>query len=162
MDNLVLIAAIGKNNELGMDNKLIWHLPNDLKFFKVQTMHKHIVMGMNTFKSVPKVLPGRTYLVLTHNDVNLGDGVLVFHHRQDLLEYIAQINDEVFVIGGAQIYRQFFDEANKLVLTEVDKSEPKADVYFPSFDKSNWNCTEIARHEDNGIRYKHLIYKRRY
>ena len=98
---------------------------------------------------------------MTHSDVNLGDGVLAFHNRQDLLEYIAQINDEVFVIGGAQIYRQFFDEANKLVLTEVDKSEPKADVYFPSFDKADWNCTEIARHEDNGIKYKHLIYKRR-
>ncbi|MEI3530292.1 MAG: dihydrofolate reductase [Bacilli bacterium] len=161
MDNLSLIAAIGKNNELGMDNKLIWHLPNDLKFFKTQTMHKHIVMGMNTFKSLPKILPGRTHLVLTHSDVNLGYGVLAFHNRQDLLEYIAQINDEVFVIGGAQIYRQFFDEANKLVLTEVDKSEPKADVYFPSFDKADWNCTEIARHEDNGIKYKHLIYKRR-
>lgn len=66
MDNLSIIAAIGKNNELGIDSKLIWYLPNDLKFFKEQTMHKHIVMGMNTFKSLPKVLPGRTHLVLTH------------------------------------------------------------------------------------------------
>lgn len=161
MDNLALIAAIGKNNELGMDNKLIWYLPNDLKFFKQQTMNKHIVMGMNTFKSLPRVLPGRTHLVLTHQDIDLGEGVLIFHNREELLEYISKINDEVFVIGGAQIYKQFIDEANKLVLTEVEKSEPKADVYFPLFDKNDWNCEVVANHEDNGIKYKHLIYERK-
>lgn len=91
----------------------------------------------------------------------MGEGVLVFHNRQQLLKYIAQINNEVFIIGGAQIYKQFIDEANKLVLTEVDKVEPKADVYFPLFDKNDWTCEEIARHEDNSINYKHLIYKRR-
>lgn len=161
MDNLVLIAAIGENNELGMNNKLIWYLPGDLKFFKEQTMNKSIVMGMNTFKSLPRLLPGRKHIVLTHQDIDLGEEVSIFHDRDDLLDYIKKINDEVFVIGGAQIYNQFIGEANKLVLTEVLASEPNADVYFPTFDKNEWNVEEVAEKEDNGIKYKHLIYERK-
>ena len=161
MDNLVLIAAIGENNELGKDNKLIWYLPGDLKFFKEQTMNKNIVMGINTFKSLPRLLPGRKHIVLTHQDINLGEEVIIFHNREELLDYIKNINDEVYVIGGAQIYKQFIDEANKLVLTEVLASEPTADVYFPKFDKNEWNVEEVASKEDNGIKYKHLIYERK-
>lgn len=161
MDNLALIAAIGENNELGKDNKLIWYLPGDLKFFKEQTMNKNIVMGINTFKSLPRLLPGRKHIVLTHQDIDLGEEVLIFHNREELLDYIKNIKDEVFVIGGAQIYKQFIDEANKLVLTEILASEPSADVYFPDFDKNEWNALEVASKEDNGIKYKHLIYERK-
>lgn len=161
MNNLVLIAAIGENNELGMNNKLIWYLPGDLKFFKEQTMNKNIVMGINTFKSLPKLLPGRKHIVLTHQDIDLGEEVKIFHDRNELLDYIQNINDEVFVIGGAQIYHQFIDEANKLVLTEVSASEPNADVYFPNFNKKEWNVTEVATNEDKGVKYKHLIYERK-
>lgn len=161
MKNIILIAAIGKNNELGMNNKLIWYLPNDLKFFKKQTINKHIVMGINTFKSLPKLLPSRKHIVLTHQNIDLGENVQVFHSKKELLEYIKNINEEVFIIGGAQVYKQFIEEADKLILTEIDKEEKNADAYFPSFDKTKWNCQEIDNKEENNIKYKHLIYERK-
>lgn len=161
MKNIILIAAIGKNNELGINNKLIWYLPNDLKFFKKQTMNKHIVMGINTFKSLPKLLPSRKHIVLTHQNIDLGENVLVFHNKNDLLEHIKNINEEVFIIGGAQIYKEFIEDADKLLLTEIDQEEKNADAYFPNFDKTNWNCQEIDSNEENNIKYKHLIYERK-
>ena len=161
MNNIILIAAIGRNNELGKDNNLIWYLPNDLKFFKEQTINKHIVMGINTFKSLPKILDNRKHIVLTHQNVNLGDDVIVFNDKDLLLEYIKNINDDVFIIGGSQIYKQFIDAADRLLLTEINSEEKKADVFFPSFDKSDWICQELNSYNDNEIEYKHLLYERK-
>ncbi len=161
MDNLVLIAAIGKNNELGKDNKLIWYLPNDLKFFKEKTMGSPIIMGYNTFKSLPKLLPGRKHIVLTHREIEFPEGVDVFHDKKDLLESLKQYNGNVFVIGGASIYKQFIEDADKMILTEVDKEEKEVDVFFPEFNKKDYEVTLLNENEDNGIKYKHLEYKRK-
>ena len=161
--NLVLIAAIGKNNELGKDNKLIWYLPNDLKFFKEKTTNHPIVMGYNTFKSFPKLLPNRKHIVLTHHDeIEFPEEVLVFHDKEKLLEHLSQIDDEVFIIGGASIYKQFLDDANRMLLTHIDKEEKEADAYFPKFQEKDWEISEIKANEDNGIKYKHLEYRRKY
>ncbi|MGM9878864.1 MAG: dihydrofolate reductase [Bacilli bacterium] len=161
MNNIVLIAATCKNNELGMNNKLIWYLPSDLKFFKEQTLNKHIVMGINTFKSLPKLLPSRKHIVLTHQNIDLGKDVTIFHNKDELLKYIENIKDEVFIIGGAQIYNQFINDANKLILTEIEKEEKNADAYFPYFDKTDYSCKEIVNNIENNIKYKHLIYERK-
>lgn len=161
MDNLVLIAAIGKNNELGKDNKLIWYLPNDLKFFKENTMGSPIIMGYNTFKSLPRLLPGRKHIVLTHRQLEFPEGVDVFHDKEDLLKSLANYNGDVFVIGGASIYKQFIGDADKMLLTEVDKEEKTADVFFPEFNKEEYTATLLNENEDNGIKYKHLEYKRK-
>lgn len=161
MDNLVLIAAIGKNNELGKDNKLIWYLPNDLKFFKENTMGSPIVMGYNTFKSLPRLLPGRKHIVLTHKEIEFPEGVDVFHDKEDLLKSLANYKGDVFVIGGASIYKQFIGDADKMLLTEVDKEEKTADVFFPVFNKEEYITTLLNENEDNGIKYKHLEYKRK-
>ena len=133
-----IIAAIGKNNELGKNNDLIWHLPNDLKFFKEQTINQTIVMGYNTFVSLGRVLPKRTHIVLSYEKVRLPDEVIQFNNLDDLNDFIKDKN--VFIIGGASLYQQFIDKADRLYLTEIN-AKSDADVYFPQFDKSKYNKT---------------------
>lgn len=161
MAELVIIAAIGENNELGMNNKLIWHLPNDLKFFKEKTMNKYIVMGSNTFFSLKKPLPNRTHIVLTKKETNLGEDIIILNSINEVLDYTKNIDDEIYIIGGASIYKQFIDHVDKMYLTEIEASCKEADAYFPSFNKEEWLKTEIKENSDNGIKYKHLEYKKK-
>ncbi len=155
-----IIAAIGKNNELGKDNNLIWHLPNDLKFFKETTTGKTIIMGRRTFESLPKMLPGRRHIVLSKSD-DFNDEVLVFHNLEDLLKYFEDSKEELFVIGGASIYKSFLDYADKLYLTEIEASCKEADAYFPDFNKEDFDREVLKENSDNGINYIHVLYKRK-
>lgn len=155
-----IIAAIGKNNELGKDNKLIWYLPNDLKFFKNTTMNKKIIMGSNTFKSLGRLLPNREHIVLSSKN-DYPSEVKVFHNINDLLNNYKDIEEEMFIIGGASIYKEFINIVNKMYLTEVDAECKDADVYFPTFNKNEWNREILSCNEDNGISYKHVLYKRK-
>ena len=136
MNNVSMIAAIGKNNELGKNNNLIWHLPNDLKFFKKTTMGKDIIMGSNTFYSLPKLLPGRKHIVLTSKNIDNAQ-ILVLHNKEELLEYLRTIKKEVMIIGGESIYTQMLEYADKLYLTEIDAISSEADVYFPTINYDN-------------------------
>lgn len=160
MKNITLIAAIGKNRELGKDNKLIWSIPEDLKYFRDNTMGKYIVMGMNTFNSLPKLLPGRNHVVLTHRDIELDSSVVVFHVLDDLLQYIETLDEEVMVIGGAMIYKQFIEYADKMILTEIDDTKD-ADVYFPEFSLDDWDRDVISNHEYEDLKYNHVVYSRK-
>lgn len=160
MKNITMIAAIGQNRELGKDNRLLWHLPEDLKFFKEQTMGKPIIMGKRTLDSLPRLLPGRLHLVLTHQEIEPNDQIKVFRSIDSLVEFIATLDQEVMVIGGAQVYKEMLDLSDKMILTEVEAST-EADVYFPDFDKSEWNREELCSHQDGPIRYKHLSYTRK-
>ncbi len=158
---LILIAAVGANNELGKDNKLIWYLPNDLKFFKTHTTGHPIIMGYNTFRSLPKLLPNRKHIVLTHHEAaEFPSEVEVYHDKDSLMASLGD-DEEVFVIGGASIYKQFISDADKLLLTEVSASEPDADAFFPEFNKEEYIATILQENEDNGIKYKHLEYRRK-
>lgn len=154
-----MIAAIGKNNELGYKNKLIWNLPNDLKFFRETTMGKPIVMGYNTFLSLPKMLPGRKHIVLSFKEVEVPSEVELFTDIDDVINYIKQY-DEVFIIGGASIYKAFIPYVDKLYLTEINATST-ADVYFPTFDKNMYSRRVLANNEDNGIKYEHVLYERK-
>ncbi len=157
MENISIIAAVGKNGELGKDNNLIWHLKGDLPFFKQQTMGKPVVMGMNTFRSLPKLLPGRKHIVLTRKFVELDPSVLVVHSMGEAMDYIKNYEHEVMIIGGARVYSEFIDEASKLYLTEVDAEEKTADCYFPEFDHSLYERTVIDENKE-GIPYQHVLY----
>lgn len=159
MKNITMIAAIGKNRELGKNNDLIWHFKEDMKFFKSETMGKPIVMGIKTFESLPKLLPGRKHIVLTSKNPELPEEVQIVHSIDDLLELVEGY-EEVMIIGGASVYSQMLDHSNKLVLTEIDAESP-ADVYFPEFDKSNWDSEVVGEHEEDNIKFKHLVYKRK-
>lgn len=160
MKNITMIAAVGQNKELGKDNQLLWHLPEDLKFFKEQTMGKPIVMGKRTLDSLPRLLPGRLHLVLTHQEIEPNDQIRVFRDIDSLVEFITTLEQEVMVIGGAQVYKEMLDLSDKMLLTEVEAST-EADVFFPDFDKSKWDCEELSSHQEGPIRYKHLSYTRK-
>ena len=160
-DNLILIAAIGQNNELGKDNKLIWPLKEDLKFFRNQTMNKRIVMGYNTYLSLPKLLPGRKHLILTHRNLELEGDVEIYHSKEEVLDVVSKLDEEVYVIGGSSIYKQFINNSNQLLLTEIEKTSIDADAYFPEFDKNNWNISLIDKHTENDINYRHMKYVRK-
>jgi len=161
MNNLILIGAIGKNNELGKDNKLIWYIPDDLKFFKENTINHNIVMGYNTFVSLPKLLEKRRHIVLTTKNISFPDGVEVFHDKESVLKHIKNINDDVYIIGGASIYREFINESDRMILTEIDKECCDADAYYPEFDKKDWIEEEISKKEYKDIKYRHVLYKRK-
>lgn len=160
MNNISLIAAIGKNFELGKGNDLIWHLPGDLNFFKNVTMGKEIVMGSKTFYSLPNLLPGRKHIVLTRKSIEIPE-VLVMHSKEELIEYLKEIKKEVMIIGGASIYAQFIDIADKMYLTHIDAVCDEADAYFPKFNYNDWDSEILRTNSDSGISYKHVLYKRK-
>lgn len=153
-----MIAAVGKNNELGKDNGLIWRIPNDMKFFKNTTMGHKVVMGRKTYESLPSTgLPGREMIVLSRSNVDIFPNAKVVSNIGDVIDRYKDIDEEIFIIGGANIYKQFIDVANSLYLTEIDREDKDADVYFPEFDKDNWDYKLIETDCYNDIKYK--IYK---
>lgn len=154
-----IIAAIGKNRELGRGNDLIWHIKEDLKNFKNLTMGKYIVMGKNTYESLPKHLEGRKYIVLSSSLSEIENGLL-FNDFNKLLEFIKDVDEEVMIIGGASIYKLFLPFSDKLYLTEID-SEEKADVYFPDFNKEDYGCNVVSTNEVDGLKYSFVIYERK-
>ena len=160
MKNISIIACVGKNLELGKNNDLIWHLPNDLKYFKNVTSGKTVIMGRRTFDSLPGILPKRRNIVLQlPNESNI-EGVEIFNDIPSILEAVKD-EDEAFIIGGASIYRQFLEYASKLYLTEVNEKCLDAEVYFPKFDKRKYKKTIVGNNEDNEIKYNFVIYERR-
>jgi len=160
MKNISMIACIGKNRELGKNNDLIWHLPNDLKYFKKVTSGKTVIMGRRTFDSLPGILPKRRNIILQMPDEELIDGVEIFNDIESILEAVKN-EEEAFIIGGASIYKQFLKYANKLYLTEVEEKCLDAEVYFPEFDKDLFNKIVVGNGEDNGIKYNFVIYERK-
>ena len=157
--NLTTIAAIGKNNELGYNNDLIWKINEDMIFFKNSTMNKKIVMGRKTLESLPKLLEGRTHLVITKHEIN-DSRILTFYNIESFLDYAEEIDEEIMVIGGASIYKELLPYSNKLLLTEIDASS-KADAYFPKINKDEWEKEILSTNEENNIKYKHVLYKKK-
>ncbi len=154
-----IIAAIGKNNELGKDNNLIWHIKDDLINFKNLTMNKKIVMGASTYKSLPKKLEGRKYIILSSKLTDVSDAK-IYKDFNKLLEYIKSLDEEVMIIGGASIYKLFLPYADRLYLTEIDAEEKDADAYFPIFDKSKYKKSIIKEINEGNIKYKFVLYER--
>ena len=141
---ITLIAAAAENNALGKDNDLLWHLPNDFKRFKEITSGHHIIMGRKTFESFPKPLPNRTHIIITRQKEYVVENCIVVHSLEEAIA-IAPQNEEVFIIGGAQIYEQSIPLADKIDLTRVHTSLD-ADAFFPEFDTSEWNLVFSEKH----------------
>jgi dihydrofolate reductase len=136
---ITIIAAIAKNNALGKDNQLIWHLPADLKRFKKVTLNHHIIMGRKTFESLGKPLPNRTTIIITHNKNYTAKGCIIVNSLQEAIK-AAKDDKNPFILGGAEIYKQAILIADKLDLTFVHHIF-KADVFFPEIDKTIWKET---------------------
>lgn len=160
MKNLKLIAAIGKNNELGKNNDLIWHLSEDMKFFRKTTTGKTIIMGRKCFESLPGLLPNRKHIILTNNLNYKVDGAIIYHNLEEVLNYIKNTSEECFIIGGAKIYELFLPYVDTLYLTEIEDTK-EADVYFPTFDKTQYQKETIQELEENNIKYKFTKYTKK-
>jgi len=140
-----LVAAVAQNFAIGKNNQLLWHLSNDLKFFKAYTLGKVIIMGRKTFESIGKrALPGRVNVVITRDETIQVENIVVFKTLQNALEHYKQV-EEVCIVGGAQMYKEALDLANTLVLTRVDVSMD-ADVYFPQVNFSEWKLVWEEKH----------------
>lgn len=133
-----LIVAAAENNAIGKNNRLLWHLPNDLKFFKNTTWGMPVIMGRKTFESVNKPLPGRFNIVITRQAGWKADGVITATDLQDALKKAAETNcKEFFVAGGGEIYKDAFSQAGKIYLTRVHETID-GDTFFPAIDGSKW------------------------
>jgi dihydrofolate reductase len=160
--NISIIVAIAENFAIGKNNQLLFHLPGDLKRFKQITTWKTIIMGRNTLLSLPKwPLPNRRHIVITDKKDDLFPGCEVVFSADEVLEKV-KIEEEVFIIGGGSVYRQFYPLAAKLYLTLVHKPLD-ADVFFPEIDFSEWD--ELLREdfydEGNGFNYSYINLERK-
>lgn len=151
-----IIAAIGKNRELGKDNKLLWHIPDDLPRFKKLTLGHPIIMGRKTFESIGRPLPNRTNIVVTRDSSYEVEGVVVVHSIEKAIEEAKKKDkEEIFVIGGGQIYEQALPFADRLYLTIVD-AQAEADTYFPDYSEFKKIISE-EKNESEDLRYSYLI-----
>jgi dihydrofolate reductase len=141
-NNLSIIVALGKNNEIGRENSLLLHLPNDMKRFKQLTLETTVIMGENTYHSLQvKPLPKRRNIVLSFDKEQQFFGCEMAYSISDALEMIKG-DHSVFVIGGASVYKQFLPLVSKLYLTKIDATFTEADAFFPEIDFSQWKSTE--------------------
>lgn len=144
---LSIIVAFGDNYEIGQGGTMLWHLPEDLKHFKEVTSGATILMGRRTFQSLPGVLPKRQHIIITADSsfVKEHKRVRISHDLEAELRAAQKSDEEIFIIGGGQIYRQALPFADKLYLTFVHKTYPEADTFFPKIDWSQWE--EVSRSE---------------
>lgn len=152
-----IIAAVGKNRELGKKGDLIFHIKEDMKFFKETTSGHTVVMGTKTWQSLPKKLPNRKNIVVTSAPIEGPDECVT-----NLEEYIANnenIPEEIFVIGGGSIYTQFIDHAKRIYLTEIDGKDNEADVFFPDFDKTKFQRTILQTGTSGDLSYAMCKYE---
>ena len=138
-----IIVAVGKNREIGKGNKLLWHIPEDLKNFKEITTGKTVIMGRKNFESIGRPLPNRKNIVLSKN----GDkksfeqkGIELYQNLENLISDYKNSEEEIFIIGGEQIYREFMQKGliNRLYISYIEFSDSEADAYFPEIDYNNW------------------------
>ena len=139
-----LIAAMADNGVIGRNNRLPWRLSADLQRFKALTMGKPVVMGRKTWESIGRPLPGRTNIVVTRDVGYRAEGCVVVHSVEQALE-VAAGSDEVMVIGGANLYQQLLDRADRLYLTQV-RADVEGDAWFPEFDSAQWREVERESH----------------
>lgn len=133
-----LVVAAAENNAIGKDNQLLWHLPNDLKFFKNTTWGMAVVMGRKTFEAVNKPLPGRINIVITRQADWEAEGTITATDLNDALQKAKATNcNEIFVIGGGEIYKQSMEIADKILITRVHATLD-GDTFFPEIDESKW------------------------
>jgi dihydrofolate reductase len=158
------IVATAQNNVIGKDNQIPWYLPADLAYFKRTTLNHHVIMGRNCFESIGKPLPKRTNIVLTRDPFFSASGIVVAHSIEEALG-IAYDNgeEEVFIIGGGEIYRQTADLWDRIYLTQVELMTD-GDVFFPEIDPSDWTVSSHIQHmtdEKNEWAYSFWVYERK-
>ena len=159
MTTVSLIVAVAHNRVIGVNNTLPWHLPEDLKRFRALTTGHHIIMGRKTYESLGRLLPGRTTVIVTRNANYHVEGALTASSLQAAIA-LCQQDDEVFVIGGAELYKDALKLADKLYLTEIDL-QVEGDAFFPEFQKSEWKETSREAHTSaQGLAFSYITFER--
>ena len=160
---LSIIVAKAKNNIIGKDNALIWHLPEDLKRFKRLTTGHTIIMGRKTFESLGRVLPNRHHVILCNDaEMNIDNENVEILEDISLLDKYVKDEDEHFVIGGATMYRLLMPMCSKMYVTEIDQ-EFEGDVSFPEINSNEWKSTEREQGPEDGentFKYEYVTYER--
>lgn len=159
--DITLIAAASENQALGKDNRLIWHISDDLKRFKRLTSGHCVIMGRKTFESMPKALPNRKNIILTRNTSYQANNAFVAHTVKQALK-LADKDTKPFVIGGGEIYSLFLSVAVSIELTRVHEHF-EADAFFPKIDMKQWNLTKEEKHTasfDQPFAYSYLTYRK--
>ena len=156
---ITIIAAVSKNNVLGKNNKLIWHIPDDLKRFKKLTLGHSVIMGRKTFESIAKPLPQRKNIILTRNQNYKAKGTLIAHNVKEALNFCENDN-QPFIIGGGEIYKLFMNISNKIELTRIHKSY-NGDAFFPEILEEKWKLVNSKKNNLNEtkiISFSYLTY----
>ncbi len=157
-----LIVAASTNNAIGKNNQLLWHLPNDMKFFKNSTWGMPVIMGRKTFEAVNKPLPGRINIVITKQPNWNAEGAVVATDLNNALKKAAETNcKELFIIGGGEIYKQAIEIADKIYLTRVH-ANIDGDTFFPAIDENKWQLTanqDFAADEKHAFAYSFQTWK---
>lgn len=156
-----MVAAMARNRIIGSGNRIPWRLPADMAHFRRTTMGHSILMGRKTFESIGKALDGRRNIVLTSNRQYKAEGCDIVHSVEEALERYG--NEELYVIGGAEIYRLFMPYADKLFMTEIDQ-DFEGDASFPEIDLEEWavtGCREGEMDEKNKYPHRFVVYERR-
>ena len=159
-----LVVAAANNNAIGKEGKLLWTLPNDMKFFKNVTWGMPVVMGRKTFESLGKPLAGRKNIVITRQAGWKADGAVVVKSMDDAM-FVATNTDalEIMVIGGGEIYKEFFTKANRIYITRVDAEFEEADTFFPVISAKEWHLVSQKNHEadeKNAYNYSFQVWER--
>jgi dihydrofolate reductase len=143
-----LVVAAANNNAIGKDNKLLWHMPNDMKYFKNVTWGMPVIMGRKTFEALGKPLPGRKNIVLTKQNGWKTGGTVTVKSFEDAL-FLGKEMDvkEMMVIGGGEIYRSVIDRADRIHITRIDASFEAADTFFPAIDPGKWKLVSQKNYE---------------
>lgn len=159
--NIIAIAAIGKNRELGTKNRLSWRIPDDFKRVKEITMGHPLIMGRKTFESIGRPLPGRTNIVITRDTNYVAKGCLVVNSLEEALKKAREIEEEVFIFGGAEIYEQAMPYTNKLYLTLINDKDSEADAFFPDYADDFQEIIHHGEREYEGIKYEWVDFERK-
>ncbi|MDQ3192333.1 MAG: dihydrofolate reductase [Bacteroidota bacterium] len=156
------VVAVAKNNVIGKDNTLPWHLPADLRFFKNLTTGHHMIMGRKTFDSFGKPLPNRTSVVITRQNDYQPEGCIVVHSIEEAIK-VAAVEEEIFIIGGSEIFKQTMPIADRIYLTRIHE-DFEGDTIFPELNKEEWELKEkqdFEADEKNKYSYSFCIYERK-
>lgn len=158
-----LIAAIGKNNELGKNNTLVWSMPNDLKYFREKTSGHPVIMGRKTFESIGHPMPNRKNIIITRDKNYKKEGIEVAHSLEEALNIVPHKTKEIFIIGGEGIFKESMNIADRLYITHIDATDKDADVFFPEIIPIVWNEVSHIEHKkdkDNPYDYTFSVYER--
>jgi dihydrofolate reductase len=160
---IAIVVAVAENNVIGKDNQLIWHLPADLRFFKNLTMGHPILMGRKTYESIGKPLPGRTTVIITRQQDFEAPGCIVTNSVDEAIAEARKLDQDIYIIGGAEIYKQALAKVDTIYLTRVNHTFD-GDTFFPEIDEKNWEVESEEKHEPdekNTYSYSFITLKRK-